>query len=141
VEGAQVTVTHGTFYSNTAAAGNGGAFSENQSLVLRNSIVANNPGGNCQNLLTFTGANLQFGDASCGTASIQQDPLLAQFPAWLGGPTPVVALLAGSPAIDAATGANCTPTDQRGFIRPYGPACDLGAFEAVYRIWVPIIQR
>jgi CSLREA domain-containing protein len=48
-----------------------------------------------------------------------------------GGPTPTMALEAGSPAIDhggtAATG--CPATDQRGVPRPQGPACDIGAFE------------
>jgi cysteine-rich repeat protein len=44
-----------------------------------------------------------------------------------GGLTPTHALLAGSPAVDAA-GA-CTGTDQRGVPRPQGAACDIGAFE------------
>jgi hypothetical protein len=48
-----------------------------------------------------------------------------------GGPTWTMALLPGSPAIDAADTASAPPTDQRGFPRPYGPAADLGAFEAM----------
>jgi hypothetical protein len=46
-----------------------------------------------------------------------------------GGLTATDALLAGSPAIDAA--GNCPPptTDQRGVTRPQGAACDIGAFE------------
>ena len=39
-------------------------------------------------------------------------------------------LLAGSPAINAATGPDCPPTDQRGRSRPFGAACDMGAFES-----------
>ena len=54
------------------------------------------------------------------------DPLLGPL-ADNGGLTPTHALLAGSPAIDAA-GA-CTGTDQRGVPRPQGEACDIGAFE------------
>lgn len=48
-----------------------------------------------------------------------------------GGPTQTMALLPGSPAIDAvpASGANCPQTDQRGVPRPQGGACDIGAFE------------
>ena len=48
-----------------------------------------------------------------------------------GGPTVTEAIAAGSPAIDAvpAGGAGCEPTDQRGVLRPAGPACDSGAFE------------
>jgi len=46
-----------------------------------------------------------------------------------GGPTLTHALLAGSPAIDAATGA-CPASDQRLATRPFGLACDVGAYEA-----------
>jgi hypothetical protein len=46
-----------------------------------------------------------------------------------GGPTPTLALLAGSPAIDAAGTTGVPAIDQRGFLRPAGPAADLGAFE------------
>jgi hypothetical protein len=41
-----------------------------------------------------------------------------------------MALLAGSPAIDAALPSLCVPTDQRGRARPSGAACDVGAFES-----------
>jgi CSLREA domain-containing protein len=46
-----------------------------------------------------------------------------------GGQTDTMALLAGSPSLDA--GVACPPpaADQRGVIRPQGPACDSGAFE------------
>jgi len=46
-----------------------------------------------------------------------------------GGPTPTMALLAGSPARDAIP-SGFPPTDQRGVIRPQGPAADIGAVEA-----------
>ena len=46
-----------------------------------------------------------------------------------GGPTLTMALLPGSPAIDAAENSAAPPTDQRGVPRPIGPAADLGAFE------------
>jgi hypothetical protein len=45
-----------------------------------------------------------------------------------GGPTLTHALLSGSPALDAATGM-CIEVDQRIFPRPFGPACDVGAYE------------
>ncbi|HEX3123710.1 MAG TPA: choice-of-anchor Q domain-containing protein [Rhodanobacteraceae bacterium] len=54
-----------------------------------------------------------------------------------GGPTKTHALLPGSAAIDAGNMAGCVDgdgapiaTDQRGQHRPYGPYCDVGAFEA-----------
>jgi hypothetical protein len=54
-----------------------------------------------------------------------------------GGPTSTQALSPASPAIDAgglpATSA-CPRFDQRGTSRPWGPACDIGAFELHYRV-------
>jgi Domain of unknown function DUF11 len=56
-----------------------------------------------------------------------------------GGPTETEALMAGSPAIDAASVSRCAsetkngsgnPVDQREFVpRPQGVRCDIGAFE------------
>ena len=46
-----------------------------------------------------------------------------------GGPTRTHALESGSPAIDAASAAGCTATDQRGVSRPQGEACDIGSYE------------
>jgi len=46
-----------------------------------------------------------------------------------GGPTLTMALLPGSPAIDAGNTAVAPTDDQRGFPRPAGLAADLGAFE------------
>jgi Ca2+-binding RTX toxin-like protein len=46
-----------------------------------------------------------------------------------GGPTDTQALLAGSAAIDAASGCPPPSADQRGLPRPQGAACDAGAFE------------
>jgi hypothetical protein len=57
------------------------------------------------------------------------DPVLGPL-ADYGGPTLTMPLLAGSPAIDAGPATGCLPTDQRGRTRPYGPACDIGAFES-----------
>lgn len=56
------------------------------------------------------------------------DPLLAPL-ADNGGATQTMALAPTSPAIDAAAGAACPPTDQRGVLRPAGSGCDIGAFE------------
>jgi hypothetical protein len=48
-----------------------------------------------------------------------------------GGPTLTVALLPGSPAIDAVivNAAGCSGSDQRGVARPMGVRCDIGAYE------------
>jgi hypothetical protein len=46
-----------------------------------------------------------------------------------GGPTLTMALLPGSPAIDAGSTSTAPATDQRGFPRPAGLTTDIGAFE------------
>ena len=64
-----------------------------------------------------------------------------------GGPTPTVALLPGSPAIDAGSsstpgsgGSACAITDQRGLFRPQGARCDIGAFEATRGLFLSAIS-
>jgi hypothetical protein len=56
------------------------------------------------------------------------DPLLAPL-ADNGGSTLTLALLPGSPAVDAGDDSVCPPTDQRGARRPEGFRCDIGSFE------------
>jgi uncharacterized repeat protein (TIGR01451 family) len=46
-----------------------------------------------------------------------------------GGFTQTMAVLDGSPAIDAGDDARCPSTDQRGVRRPQRTACDIGAYE------------
>jgi CSLREA domain-containing protein len=82
-----------------------------------------------------------------GSALNPLDPKLAVTPASNGGKTRTVALLAGSPAINAGDNAICarplppaaSPNgpgnlDQRGIARPQptGGACDIGAYEYVF---------
>ncbi len=68
-----------------------------------------------------------------GAPTLNTDPLLGPL-ANNGGLTQTLALLAGSPAINAATNAGCPSTDQRGITRPQpsGGTCDLGAYEFVF---------
>ena len=66
-------------------------------------------------------------DGSC-EAEFSGDPLLGPL-ADHGGLTRTMALLAGSPAIDAGDAAASLPADQRGVARPQGGAPDIGAFE------------
>jgi hypothetical protein len=107
-------------------------------LRLKSSIVADNT-GNCVAgffgagpvVLASDGHNVS-GDGSCNLTAAgdrpHTNPLLGPLAA-NGGPTATHALLAGSPAIDAADPAACPAVDQRGVPRPQGPACDAGAFE------------
>jgi CSLREA domain-containing protein len=46
-----------------------------------------------------------------------------------GGPTPTINLTAGSQSIDTGQDVGCPPVDQRGFPRPAGAGCDVGALE------------
>jgi hypothetical protein len=65
-----------------------------------------------------------------GTTAAPIDPLLGDLTD-NGGPTRTMALLFGSPAIDAGNDAVAPETDQRGVARPQDPASDIGAFELV----------
>lgn len=91
----------------------------------------------CASAVLDEGLNLQFQSTSCPgsipTMNPDLDPRLLQNN---GGPTLTVALLKGSPAIDAIPIGDCVDqdkntvkTDQRGFGRPAGAACDMGAYE------------
>ncbi|MFE1442188.1 choice-of-anchor Q domain-containing protein [Streptomyces sp. NPDC058739] len=105
-------------------------------LALQNTIIAGNTVGpafgDCKKAfaaIESRGGNLD----SAGTCGLtaegdlpRQDPRLGALGNH-GGPTDTLALLPGSPAVDAAS--DCPATDQRGVARPQGPACDIGAFE------------
>ena len=124
-----LTLTNSTIAGN----GGGGLFVIGTAPILRNTIVAANSGGNCdiQDPVIASGRNLS-DDDSCGDTEAWivvpvNDHGLTSL-ADNGGPTRTHALLASSPAVDAAT--ECTVTvDQRYVSRPQGAACDIGAFE------------
>ena len=56
-----------------------------------------------------------------------------------GGPTQTMALLPGSPALDAGT-LTCYPADQRGVTRPQGAACEIGAYEVPYQTVIRYVK-
>ncbi len=100
--------------------------------VLANSVLSSNaPGGNCSGVITDAGHNLS-SDASYMFTNIGSmngtDPNLRPV-ADNGGPTLTMALLPGSPAIDAGDSSLAPATDQRGLPRPFSVAADIGAFE------------
>jgi uncharacterized repeat protein (TIGR01451 family) len=113
-------------------------------VYVKNSILFNNfdksgGGHDCRGTILIYGDNLIHNTIFCtlgGTGRNRPniDPLLGPL-AYNGGPTKNQALLEGSPAIDAAS--DCTnlfsglvTEDQRGVKRPWGTACDIGAYEA-----------
>jgi hypothetical protein len=138
--GSALTISNSTLSGNIAGAG--GAISSYLSpVVLQNTIVANNTGGNCNGTMTSYGYNLS-SDNTCnfnGTGDLNNtDPKLGKLGNY-GGPTQTIPLLSGSPAIDAGNPNGCTDgkghllkTDQRGMPRPDkedAGGCDMGAYE------------
>ena len=139
-----------TTIANNEASGSGdpsggGIFEDAGSINIRNSIVAYNTastGSNC-NTDIATGAdetNNYSNDATCGFGTILMVAGELDSLADNGGPTETLALLSG-PALNGAS-AMCDPlntmgvatgvalpSDQRYFPRPFGAACDSGAFE------------
>jgi hypothetical protein len=101
---------------------------------LLNTLLAANIPTNCSGTVTDAGHNLS-SDGSCafnGAGSMNNtDPKLGPL-ADNGGPTLSMALLPGSPAINAGDPASAPTTDQRGIPRPQGPGVDIGAYEYQY---------
>ncbi len=137
-----VAIIDNTTISGNSGTPNGGGIYNNGTVTLQNSIVANSTaGGNCYGTMTSNGYNLS-SDTTCNFAqngdlnntNPQLGPLQSN-----GGPTQTMALLTGSPAIDAGNPAGCTDnqghllkTDQRGQPRPDKldtGGCDMGAYE------------
>jgi CSLREA domain-containing protein len=58
-----------------------------------------------------------------------------------GGSTVTQSPLRGSPAIDHGDNTACPPIDQRGWQRPIGVSCDIGAVEVGLPLYLPFIHR
>ncbi|MCU0783019.1 MAG: hypothetical protein MUF81_03035 [Verrucomicrobia bacterium] len=85
--------------------------------------------GNADGTFTDAGHNLSSDNtpAFSGASHNSTDPKLGPLAA-NGGPTKTMLLLAGSPAVNAGGDAGLA-VDQRGFPRPSGAHCDIGAVE------------
>jgi parallel beta-helix repeat protein len=133
-----LTVTNCTFARNKADYAPAIFKGQTGSVTLKNTIFSNNLTDNaysavaCHESFTDGGGNVQWpatknngnADMPCVAGILFADPLLGGF-GDNGGPTPTLALGAGSPAIDLASG--CPDTDQTGASRV--GACDSGAVE------------
>ena len=173
---ATLYLTSVTVAYNTATAGGKPLFNTSQAggldsngagnSNLRNTLIANNSPGNCgaspSRTVVSLGYNLDSGTQCNFTAGGDKqgvNPILAPL-ANNGGSTRTLALMYGSPAIDAADNVYCGFYDQRGFSGPTPPGgstvqrqvdgnrdgvavCDIGAFEYVYSpsVFIPIVQR
>jgi CSLREA domain-containing protein len=134
-----INVASSTIAQNAADAGTGGGIHTNDEgpITLLSTIVADNFPADC----FFSEPTEELNDpmfsldsdGSCdlgpGGNKSGQDPSLGPL-ADNGGPTSTHALQPGSPAIDEGSSDDCPTTDQRGFARPAGSGCDMGAFEA-----------
>lgn len=140
-----ITVVNSTLYGNVATGGPGGGISLEHNyevLNLSNTIIANSTGGDCYNPGSLGVAQnnlIQDSTNACGLTNGVNGNLIGQNPnlgalADNGGRTQTMALLPGSPAIDAGNDATCAAApvnglDQRGVARPQGAHCDIGAYE------------
>ena len=150
--GASLTIINNTLSQNSARGGTsglatsiskgGGLYSASGSgITISNTINSGNTlSKNCDGQIIDGGYNLEYGINTCGLSAVKNDqsgdPKLA-LPADNGGPTQTQALGAGSAAIDnandvACAGTNINNRDQRGFARPFGNHCDIGAYEFVF---------
>jgi hypothetical protein len=133
-----LTVANSTLSGNSASAGGGFEDDPAVKFTAKGTLLAGNQGGNCGGIgLTSQNYNLS-DDYSClgfihEPADLDPNGLQNN-----GGPTPTIALLPTSPAVDAIPVSACTDTqgapitaDQRGVKRPQGAGCDIGAFELV----------
>jgi CSLREA domain-containing protein len=119
-------------------------------VTLQNTIVANSvSSANCAGTIMDGGNNLQFGGTvanACGATIATGDPKLAPFD-YYGGLTRVLALSEGSAAINAGNNSICAASpvnnlDQRGYPRPVGAACDIGAFEGMLtQFYLPLVLK
>lgn len=121
----------------TVVGNTGGGIAHSGETRVNNTLIAGNTAQNCFGTVTSQGYNLEDAD-TCGFDQtgdlVGQPPNLASL-ANNGGPTLTFALLAGSPAIDAASPVECQESDQRGAWRPADgdgdreARCDIGAYE------------
>jgi hypothetical protein len=135
-----LSLTNSTVSNNYAVDAGGGIANGFGTLYTRNTIIAYNASD-----LTFGGpdlwgnlgsqghnliGNTQGGSGFDSTDLLNVNPHLAPLQD-NGGPTPTMALLPGSPAIDAGDNTNASDWDQRGpgFPRIVAGTIDIGAFE------------
>jgi hypothetical protein len=147
-----LTVSNSTFSENASSsfpyADGGDSVLNRGAARLENTIVANGSGSgpNCAGTITDGGGNLSYPDTSC--LGINRDPKLGPLED-NGGPTLTMAIGLGSAALDAANDTTCAAPpvnnlDQRGFPRPVGPRCDIGAYElsqATSYMYLPILSH
>lgn len=145
----RVEIDNATVTNNSSNGRGAGVYNIDGQMIISNSIIIGNntfDNQDCFNTgsgtLSASNRNLAGNNTGCSGASITVNPnnaysiVLSDTLADNGGPTPTLALLNNSPAIDAGS---CTISyDQRNQFRPidipgmpnYTNGCDIGAYEA-----------
>ena len=123
-----IVIDNSTLSGNSSASGGGVYFLASNGKTLRNTIIANSTGKDCEGATPNTNINNLIEDGTCAP-TISGDPLLGPL-ANNGGFTQTFALLTSSPAINAGDNTTCLSTDQIGTLRPVDGTCDIGAYEA-----------
>jgi CSLREA domain-containing protein len=145
---AKLYLTNCTIAANRATTDGGGIIGDLDTWV-HNTIVANSTsGGNCGTPHPANWGNNIDSGASCGWGSINgsksnTNPHLGTLQ-FNGGWTETMALQAGSPAVDGVIynpPNRCPEDDQRGYLRPFGLRCDIGAFERYFQVYLPQVSK
>jgi len=127
--GGVVTILHSTIVENEGVGLR--PFRNSNTIVLKNTIVANNDKEDCSNSVSSDGFNIS-SDSSCGLDQVSDlentNPMLGLL-ADNGGQTQTYLPQTGSLAIDGGQCIISVDTDQRGVVRPFGAACDIGSVE------------
>ena len=127
-----VNLTHVTMFDNTAMVGSGIQIDDSPhtkvALRMRNSVLAGDQFATAAQCVGRLAQNLYnlIEDGSC-SPMLSGDPMFEQ----AAESATIVALRAGSPAIDAGHPEVCLEADQIGRPRPLGNGCDLGALETM----------
>ncbi len=150
------TLTNVTFSDNTASDYGGGIYNDSFGIyesnpMIRNTIFWGNTAiidgsqiykHNSGSTPSLSYSVVQGGCPAGSTCTniLTADPMLGTLGNY-GGFTQTIPLLAGSSAIDTGDDSVCPSTDQRGFHRPYGAHCDIGAYEYFdnHPVYLPLI--
>ena len=130
-----------SFAGPSSSLGGGGIFTAGvKNIDIENSIIAGNTttvgGPDCEGAINSLDYNLIQDTTSCtinGMTTHNVTGVSANLDVLAdnSGATKTMALLTGSPALNAADNDTCAETDQRGTSRPQGTYCDMGAYEKI----------
>jgi hypothetical protein len=146
-----LTITNATFNRNRSDTG-GALWNFLGQTRIKNTILANsrntndtNSSLNCDGPAAISDGRNIVSDNTCVPSPsavgdlLSTDPKLELFLNDNGGPSRTFMLEPDSPAIDYGLG--CPATDQRGYPRPIGLACDVGAVEYGWVAFLPLASR